>query len=150
MPLSGASEKARCQIFREKFRSPASRKTLQSLAVAANIPCLTLFAIFLLRPIIVREPDLLKYVAEVCNEKFVWRCIDSILFEDFGNAWRRFCEVYCRNWQCCFCWATLKPGNRNPESETRTRNRNPESGSRKPQITENKCFKLFFCENCFA
>ena len=31
------------------------------------------------------EPDLLKYVSEVCNEKFIWSCIDSIpLIEDLA------------------------------------------------------------------
>ena len=63
-PLSGALEKARCRIFREKFRSPASRKTLQSLAAAANIPCLVLFAMFLLRPMICA----LALLAEICCE----------------------------------------------------------------------------------
>ena len=39
-------------------------------------------------------------------------------------------------------WATLKPGNRKPECGTGIRNRKPESGIWKPQITENKFFKL--------
>ena len=53
--------------------------------------------------------------------------------------------------ELCLQGATLKPGNRkpesgignqNPETETGIRIRNPESGNWKPQITENKFFKF--------
>ena len=39
------------------------------------------------------EPGFLEHVAEFCDEKFIWRCIDSFLFiEDFCKARHRFCE----------------------------------------------------------
>ena len=42
-------------------------------------------------------------------------------------------------------WATLKPGNRNPESETGIRNRKPESriGNRNPETGDHKSQKKF-------
>ena len=50
-------------------------------------------------------------------------------------------------WRWSYEWATLKPGNRKPESGTgnrnsETRNRNPESGIRNPQIKEKQVFKF--------
>ena len=51
--------------------------------------------------------------------------------------------------------ATLKAGNRNPESQTRIRNRksgirNPESGIRNPETTNYRKQVLQICENYFA
>ena len=91
MSLSVVKEKARCQRFREKFRTHASRKTPQSKSVEANISCLALLPKFSLQPMLcVCESGLLNYVAKFCYEKSVRRRIDSILsIECLGNARHR-------------------------------------------------------------
>jgi len=47
----------------------------------------------------------LEYVAEFCHEVAGGHHVDvHLAAEDFLKAWRRFCEIYRWDWQCCFCF----------------------------------------------